>query len=241
MGFVPQEDVLYSELTVYETLECSANWRLPRTFGMEEKYLIINDTLRLLDLYDIRDQLIGALGKHGISGGERKRTSIGMELVAKPSVLVMDEPTSGLDSASAYTLVKMLSMISTYGVSVIAVLHQPSERIYDLLDDIVLMQQGQAAYIGQARDLIDYLAFAGYQAPSNDQCGPKISEYVMDVLAGLEVTLIITSYLLPYTTSFLPPITRGKYILIVNNQITSIQRNIGRSILTIQAEKHEIT
>lgn len=95
---MPQDDVLYSELTVAEAVESSAQWRLPRNMKVHEKRRIINQTLRVLALDQVRDHRIGNAHSRGISGGERKRTSVAMELVAKPSVLVMDEPTSGRKS-----------------------------------------------------------------------------------------------------------------------------------------------
>ena len=183
VGFVPQDDVLYRDLTVQETVEFSAGWRLPRTLNESTVAHTISETLRLLELEHVKHERIGDVQRRGISGGEKKRTSIAMELVAKPSVLVMDEPTSGLDSASAYKLVKMLRNIVNSGVSVVAILHQPSARIFELLDDIILMQQGEVAYIGPKENVTEFLTHVGYSLP---KAGLSTSEYIVDVLANLE-------------------------------------------------------
>ena len=88
VGFVPQDDILYGDLTVEETIQFSANWRLPRAVTDREKADIINETISLLNLNRVRNSKVGCTKKRGVSGGERRRVSIGMELVAKPSVLI---------------------------------------------------------------------------------------------------------------------------------------------------------
>ena len=96
VGFVPQADVLYDQVSVEEALAFSSQWRLPRGVSEEERRQIIDETLAVLDLTRVRHSRARVL-----SGGERRRLSIGIELVARPSVLVLDEPTSGLDGAAA--------------------------------------------------------------------------------------------------------------------------------------------
>jgi ABC-type multidrug transport system ATPase subunit len=167
VGFVPQDDVLYPELTVEETLRFSADWRLPRRISKERREELLQDTLDTLDLNRIRHQRVGDVMRRGISGGEKKRVSIGMELIAAPSVLVMDEPTSGLDSAGAYRLVRTLRMIADKGVSVVTVLHQPSARVFDLIQDLVLLQDGQAVYVGDKDGVLPYLSQLGYSVPGS--------------------------------------------------------------------------
>jgi len=88
VGFVPQDDVLYGDLTVDESIQFSANWRLPRSLSESEKMEIVNETISILNLNRVRSSKIGTVRNRGISGGERRRVSIGMELVARPSVLI---------------------------------------------------------------------------------------------------------------------------------------------------------
>jgi ABC-type multidrug transport system ATPase subunit len=175
VGFVPQDDVLYPELTVEETLRFSADWRLPRGISDERKEALLQDTLDTLDLNRIRHQRVGDVMWRGISGGEKKRVSIGMELIAAPSVLVMDEPTSGLDSAGAYRLVRTLRMIADKGVSVVTVLHQPSARVFDLIQDLVLLQDGRAVYVGDKDGVLPYLSKLGYAVPGSESSSSSSS------------------------------------------------------------------
>jgi len=182
VGFVPQDDVLYPDLTVEESLEFSANWRLPRDLSYEEKKQVIENVLHTLDLWKIRHRRVGSVTNRGISGGERKRTSIGIELVSRPAVLVMDEPTSGLDSAGTFRLMKMLRSVAARGVSVVTVIHQPSARVYSLLDDLILMQEGEPVFTGQRNAVLPFLASAGYVKPHDT---PE-AEFILDVVARLE-------------------------------------------------------
>mmetsp|Transcript_9496 Transcript_9496/g.15558 ORF Transcript_9496/g.15558 Transcript_9496/m.15558 type:complete len:916 (-) Transcript_9496:66-2813(-) len=185
VGFVPQDDVLYPDLTVEEALTFSASWRLPRHMTVEERRKVVHDTLRTLDLEKIRDRRIGDVKQRSISGGERKRTSIGMELVSLPDVLVMDEPTSGLDSAGTYQLMLMLKRVAERGVSVVTVIHQPSGRIFNLMDDLILMQDGEAAYVGPRDGAVPFLSKMGYAVP--DTNATPSPEFILDVLARLEM------------------------------------------------------
>lgn len=192
VGYVPQDDILYSDLTVEETLMFSAQWRLPRELTEDERARIVNDTLVTLDLDHLRTSRIGNIMKRSLSGGERRRVSIGMELVTLPSVLVADEPTTGLDGASAFKIVKTMRQIvdaRNGSVSIVAVLHQPSARVFDLLQHLVLMSHGTVVYSGPKLQIIAYLKqFGGFQylGPNKDPLSRSIPEYILDVLSGEE-------------------------------------------------------
>jgi len=186
VGFVPQDDVLYPDLTVEEALMFSANWRLPRDMTQEQKQEVVQHTMEVLDLLKVRDRRIGDVQSRSISGGERKRTSIGMELVSKPAVLVMDEPTSGLDSAGTFRLMEMLQKVAHEGVSVVAVIHQPSARVFELLDDLILMQNGEAAYIGPRSDVQRFLEEMGYPFQRETSSSMPLAEFLLDVVTDLE-------------------------------------------------------
>mmetsp|Transcript_4045 Transcript_4045/g.8702 ORF Transcript_4045/g.8702 Transcript_4045/m.8702 type:complete len:921 (+) Transcript_4045:322-3084(+) len=192
VGFVPQDDVLCPDLSVEETLMFSAGWRLPRDMSDEERMKRVEDVMETLDLVKIRDRRVGGVSKRGISGGERKRVSIGMELVAKPAVLIMDEPTSGLDSAGTFRLMSMLKRVADRGVSVVTVIHQPSARVFSLLDDLVLMQDGEAAYLGPRKDILPFLHEMGYAVQGANASDVEAgfaeppAEFILDVAARLE-------------------------------------------------------
>jgi ABC-type multidrug transport system ATPase subunit len=106
-GFVDQEDMLIPTLTVRETLLFSANLRLPESVTRKEKWDIVEKTLDQLGILHIADSRIGGNGVRGLSGGEKRRVSIGIELVTSPSIILCDEPTSGLDSYNAHKIIEV--------------------------------------------------------------------------------------------------------------------------------------
>ncbi len=139
IGFVPQEDIMLRELTVEEVITHSAYMRLPADMPLGEKNELIRDVIDSLGLTHVQDSIIGDELKRGISGGQRKRVSVGIEIVAKPSFLCLDEPTSGLDSVTSLTLVQTLKDLAKQGVTIIAVLHQPKYDIFQLFDNVLLL------------------------------------------------------------------------------------------------------
>ncbi|KAH9255818.1 hypothetical protein BASA81_006219 [Batrachochytrium salamandrivorans] len=189
VGFVPQDDVLYPELTVLETITFAAKSRLPRYFSNELIQKQVQDTLTTLDLVSVQHTLVGGGAIKTLSGGERKRVSIGMELVTLPSVLVLDEPTSGLDGFQSHKLIGTLKMIAgNYNVSVVAVVHQPSERSFQLFDDLLLLQRGRMVYFGERSDAITYFSslqsLQEYFAQANNTNTLNDAEILLDVTTG---------------------------------------------------------
>ena len=147
VGYVPQDDVLCEWQTVREAIRFSASLRLP-SMAEEERADKVEAAIRTLSLSSCADTLIGG----GISGGERKRAAIGVELVADPDSLVLDEPTSGLDSFSAFSLLSHLSSLAHSGCTVLATLHQPSCEVFVCIDDVVVLHSGKVAFRGAARE-----------------------------------------------------------------------------------------
>lgn len=184
VGFVPQEDVLYADLTVEEGVMFSARWKLPRAATDADRRAYLNKTLESLGLEKVRDHRIGKLLKRGISGGEKKRVSIAYEMIAQPSVLVMDEPTSGLDSAAAFTLMKILRKITRRGISVVLALHVPSNRIWQLIDDLILLQEGQEVYVGPRENVTKTFKAMGYDFAKTASTEVTLPEYLLDVISG---------------------------------------------------------
>ncbi|CAF4354088.1 unnamed protein product, partial [Adineta steineri] len=115
IGYVIQDDIISGTLTVRENLLFSANVRLPRSIKIHERINRVNQVIRDLDLQSCSDTLIGTDFIRGISGGERKRTSIGMELVLSPNILFLDEPTTGLDASTAQNVMSCLYNLSRQG------------------------------------------------------------------------------------------------------------------------------
>ena len=130
-------------MSVKETLTFSARTRLPRELSNTEIQKIVNSTIKLLGLYEIRHSLIGDEVTRGISGGQRKRVNIGIEVVSDPTVLFLDEPTSGLDSSSSKEVVSALNQLAhNLNLTIAAVIHQPRYEIFTLFDDVLLLGKG---------------------------------------------------------------------------------------------------
>jgi ABC-type multidrug transport system ATPase subunit len=161
IGYVPQEDTMYRSLTPRENLQYSAQLRLKASVTAEERNNLVNEVLIMLDIYDKADDRIGDVEEKGLSGGQLKRVNIGMELVAKPSVLFLDEPTSGLDSSTSLIVLEALQNIAHKGdVNVMAVVHQPRYEIFKQLDKLVLLcKGGRTAYVGKASEALGHCKF----------------------------------------------------------------------------------
>lgn len=145
-----QEDTLLGTLTVRETLTFSANLRLPSTMTKQEVNTAIDTTMKEMGLQDCADRLIGNWHLRGISGGEKRRLSIALEILTRPNLLFLDEPTTGLDSASALFVVQALRSISRQGRTVVSSIHQPSTEVFALFDDLYLLSKGETVYFGEA-------------------------------------------------------------------------------------------
>jgi len=180
VGFVPQEDVVHSELTVQENLFYSARIRLDKSKTVESVAIIVDSILELLQITDIRDIIVGSATTRGISGGQRKRVSIGLELVMRPSVLILDEPTSGLDAATSRSIMRSLKSLSQHGVSVVATIHQPRPDVFYSFNSILLLAEGRTVYAGTPTDSVLYMERMGFQAPLNE----NPADWLLDVLSG---------------------------------------------------------
>lgn len=161
-GFVAQDDVLHPHLTVRETLVFCAMLRLPRAAPSAAKAAAAEAVIAELGLAACADTVVGNAFVRGVSGGERKRVSIGHELLVNPSLLILDEPTSGLDSTAAARLVATLSALARKGRTVVMSVHQPSSRVYRMFDSVLLLAEGSCLYFGAGRDAMDYFASVGF-------------------------------------------------------------------------------
>lgn len=150
-----QEDVLLGTLTVRETITYSAHLRLPSTMTEEAIRSHVEGTILELGLQDCADTLIGNWHLRGISGGEKKRLSIALEILTRPRLLFLDEPTSGLDSASAFFVIQTLRNIAGDGRTVISSIHQPSSEVFALFDDLFLLSSGETVYFGEAKSAVE--------------------------------------------------------------------------------------
>ncbi len=154
-SYVMQDDVLFDILTPKETFMfvCKLKETDPEDVLEKKVQKLLDD----LQLKKCQNTFIGNQRQKGISGGERKRTSIGVEILSNPSILFLDEPTSGLDSQTSYTIINYLGNLArTENKAVIFTIHQPSSNIYGLFTTLLLMNKGQAVYQGKPLGVIDY-------------------------------------------------------------------------------------
>ncbi|TKV98124.1 hypothetical protein SEVIR_9G539300v4 [Setaria viridis] len=180
IGFVTQDDVLFTHLTVKETLTYAALLRLPRTMTRQQKKERAMDIIYELGLERCQDTMIGGSFVRGVSGGERKRVCIGNEILINPSLLFLDEPTSGLDSTTALRIVQLLHDIAEDGKTVITTIHQPSSRLFHNFDKLILLGKGSLLYFGKASEAMPYFQSIG--------CTPLFAmnpaEFLLDLANG---------------------------------------------------------
>lgn len=182
VGFVPQDDnTLLGELTVLEILETSAATRLPAHYSEFQRLQLVEETLELLGLSEVRFAAAGTETRRSLSGGQRRRLSVGVELVAQPLLLCLDEPTSGLDSSSAKSLVSALRKLSRSGLTIAAVIHQPRYEIFEMFDDVLILGKGgQTVFQGAVGSCMDYFASLGFDMPVHG----NPADFLMDVVSG---------------------------------------------------------
>ena len=156
LGYVPQEDLLLSNLTVYENLYYYAKLHFPDK-GEEELNAKIEVALSDIGLTERRDLRVGDVNDKTLSGGERKRLNIGLELITDADIYLLDEPTSGLSSKDSEKIVELLGNITLRGKIVVCVIHQPSSRIYKTFNKVVLLDRGGTlAYYGTTYSALEY-------------------------------------------------------------------------------------
>uniref|UniRef100_A0A673K1E3 ATP-binding cassette sub-family G member 2-like n=1 Tax=Sinocyclocheilus rhinocerous TaxID=307959 RepID=A0A673K1E3_9TELE len=177
-GYV--DDVVMGTLTVRENLCFSAALRLPKSICQREKDEKVEGLIQELGLSKVADSRVGTQLIRGVSGGERKRTSIGMELIFDPPVLFLDEPTTGLDASTANSVLMLLKRMVNSGRTIILSIHQPRYSIYRLFDSLTLLVGGRLVYHGLAQDALDYFSQIGYTCePHNNP-----ADFFLDVING---------------------------------------------------------
>ncbi|KGN44483.1 ABC transporter G family member 25 [Cucumis sativus] len=161
-GFVTQDDVLYPHLTVRETLIFCSLLRLPLSISRQEKIVVAESVIAELGLTKCQDTIIGNAFIRGVSGGERKRVSIGHEMLINPSLLILDEPTSGLDSTAAHRLVTTMAALAHKGKTIVTSIHQPSSRVYQTFDSVLVLSEGRCLYYGKGSEAMSYFESIGF-------------------------------------------------------------------------------
>ncbi|ESQ44945.1 hypothetical protein EUTSA_v10010176mg [Eutrema salsugineum] len=181
-AYVMQDDLLFPMLTVEETLMFAAEFRLPRSLTKSKKRERVETLIDQLGLRTVRNTLIGDEGHRGISGGEKRRVSIGTDIIHDPIVLFLDEPTSGLDSTNAFMVVQVLKSIASSGSIVIMSIHQPSCRIMEFLDRIIVLSSGQSVFSDSPATLPFFFLEFGRPIPYKE----NNAEFTLDLIKELE-------------------------------------------------------
>ena len=163
-AYVQQDDVLFQTMTVKECIEFSAKLRFNGT--NKERDQKVESIIRDLKLNKCQNTYVGGPLVKGISGGERKRTSIGVELITDPSLIFLDEPTTGLDSYTATQLMTTLKNLAESGRTVIQTIHQPNSDIYETFDKLMLLAAGKIIYFNDSSKAVDYFAGITFKCPS---------------------------------------------------------------------------
>ena len=178
-GFVEQSDALFASLTVREMLMFTAELRCEGG-GLADKAARVDAVLADLDLRRVANSRIGGGGRRGISGGQQRRVTVGVELVTSPSVLFLDEPTTGLDAFSSLLLVRSLRTLADSGRTVLCTIHQPRPDIFDLFSSVLLMSAGEVAYFGPRGGIAPFLASCGRPIPA----GENPADFVVDLTSN---------------------------------------------------------
>lgn len=191
IGYVPQDDLLFDELTVYENLFFNAKICFS-DFSAERLKNTVSKILEEMDLTEISDLKVGDPLNKSISGGQRKRLNIALELMREPSILFVDEPTSGLSSMDSAKVMMLLKNLARSGKLVFAIIHQPSSDIFKLMDKLwILDKGGYPVYKGNPVDAVVYFKTLSTQVNAAEsectKCGNVIPEQILEIIEAKEI------------------------------------------------------
>ncbi|KAF8404635.1 hypothetical protein HHK36_009523 [Tetracentron sinense] len=166
-AYVTQDDTLMTTLTVKEAVYYSAQLQLPDSMSRSEKMERAEMTIREMGLQDAMNTRIGGWSIKGLSGGQKRRVTICIEILKRPKLLFLDEPTSGLDSAASFHVMnRIVGLAREDGRTVIASIHQPNSEVFELFHKLCLLSSGRTVYFGPASAANKFFALHGFPCPS---------------------------------------------------------------------------
>ncbi|KAJ3316210.1 hypothetical protein HDU76_001984 [Blyttiomyces sp. JEL0837] len=179
VGYVTQDDIFIETLTLRETLLIAASLKLSESLSKSEKQTIVDNLIDELGLTKAKNTKVGGPLIPGISGGEKRRLNIAIELLSSPGILLLDEPTSGLSASDALTVIGTLKRLAEKGRTVVVTIHQPRSEIFSTFDQLLLLQKGKVAYFGAANQVPTYFKKFGFKCPF----GFNLADFILDLVS----------------------------------------------------------
>uniref|UniRef100_A0A7S2TIU1 ABC transporter domain-containing protein n=1 Tax=Lotharella oceanica TaxID=641309 RepID=A0A7S2TIU1_9EUKA len=183
IAYVLQDEVFFGVMTVQQVMYFTAMIRLPDTMSEKEKMERADAVMELLEIKKCAHSIVGTPFQRGISGGERKRLNVGVQLITWPSLILLDEPTSGLDSSTSYDLILTLRELARQGCTIVTTIHQPSSAVFQLFDKLLVLAEGQTFYSGDADKVVGHFESLGYRCPANYNPGDFVLELAKSKVA----------------------------------------------------------
>eukprot|EP01120_Amphizonella_sp_Union-15-10_P001712 TRINITY_DN11859_c0_g1_i2.p1 TRINITY_DN11859_c0_g1~~TRINITY_DN11859_c0_g1_i2.p1 ORF type:complete len:633 (+),score=88.25 TRINITY_DN11859_c0_g1_i2:70-1968(+) len=177
-SYVTQDDCLMGTQTIKETFDFYSRLKLPNSTPSIRRRARVDEVISELSLGKVADSYIGTQFRRGISGGEKKRVSIGTELITDPGLLFLDEPTTGLDSYNSLGVMEQISKLAKTGRTIVCTIHQPRSTIFELFDRLMILSNGWVVYFGSSKDAIDY--FGALYLRIKPQVNP--ADFLLDVV-----------------------------------------------------------